>query len=96
MLRVLLYAPYLIILFASLQVPFGPFQPAKAIFIGIDVLLSVRMQRITGTSSISSPTMSDIMVKIMVQVLNVLALATKQIKQGRFSKQSTACSSSSG
>jgi hypothetical protein len=44
----------------------------------------------------SSPTMSDIMVKIMVQVLNVLALATKQIKQGRFSKQSSACSSSSG
>jgi hypothetical protein len=30
--------------------------------------------------------MSDIMVKIMVEVLSVLALATKQIKQGRFSK----------
>lgn len=43
MLRVQPYAPYLIILFASLQL--GPFQPAKAIFIGIDVLLSVRMQR---------------------------------------------------
>jgi hypothetical protein len=39
-----------------------------------------------------SLTMSDIVVKIMVQVLNVLALATKQIKQGRFSKQSTTCS----
>lgn len=45
MLRVQPYAPYLIILFASLQVLLGPFQPAKAIFIGIDVLLSVRMQR---------------------------------------------------
>src|SRR6266851_4230023 len=33
----------------------------------------------------SSPMMSDIMVKIMVQVIKVLALATKQIKQGRFS-----------
>jgi hypothetical protein len=30
--------------------------------------------------------MSDIIVKIMVEVLSVLALATKQIKQGRFSK----------
>ena len=30
--------------------------------------------------------MSDILVKIMVEVLSVLALATKQIKQGRFSK----------
>ena len=33
-----------------------------------------------------SATMSDIMVKIMAEVLAVLALATKQIKQGRFSK----------
>ncbi|KAI0290399.1 hypothetical protein B0F90DRAFT_1671992, partial [Multifurca ochricompacta] len=40
-----------------------PFQPAKAIFVGIDVLLA-----------------------IMVEVLSVLALATKQIKQGRFKK----------
>jgi hypothetical protein len=31
-------------------------------------------------------TMSDIMVKIMAEVLSVLALATKQIEQGRFSK----------
>jgi hypothetical protein len=38
-----------------------------------------------------SPQMSDIMVKIMVQVLNVLALATKQIKDGRFSRCHTAC-----
>ena len=30
--------------------------------------------------------MSDILVKIMVEVLSVLALATKQINQGRFSK----------
>jgi len=34
--------------------------------------------------------MSDIMVKIMVEVLSVLALATKQINQGRLSKCSTA------
>ena len=30
--------------------------------------------------------MTDIIIKIMVQLLSVLALATKQIKQGRFSE----------
>jgi hypothetical protein len=30
--------------------------------------------------------MTDIIVKILIEVLSVLALATKQIKQGRFSK----------
>ena len=30
--------------------------------------------------------MADIIVKIMVELLSVLALATKQIMQGRFSK----------
>jgi hypothetical protein len=30
--------------------------------------------------------MTDIIVKILVEVLSVLALATKQIKQGKFSK----------
>ena len=30
--------------------------------------------------------MMDILVRIMVEVLSVLALATKQIKQGRISK----------
>jgi hypothetical protein len=30
--------------------------------------------------------MTDIIVKIMVEVLSVLALATKEIKKGRFSK----------
>ena len=38
--------------------------------------------------------MSDILVKIMVEVLFVLALATKQINQGRFSKWRIACGSS--
>jgi len=109
-----------------------PFQPAKAIFVGVDILLSVNTtllflltrfscdpclrQAATGvtasydalidlfecvsnflkrlhiyTEKISlSPTMSDILVKIMVEVLSVLALATKQINQGRFSAWSTA------
>ena len=34
-----------------------------------------------------TPSMTEISVKIMVELLSVLALATKQIKQGRFSKQ---------
>jgi hypothetical protein len=33
-----------------------------------------------------TPIMTDIIVKIMVQLLSVLALATKQISQKRFSK----------
>ncbi|KAH9978509.1 hypothetical protein BJV74DRAFT_136199 [Russula compacta] len=33
-----------------------------------------------------TPAMSDILMKIMMEVLSVLALATKQIKQGRFKK----------
>ena len=33
-----------------------------------------------------SPSMTNITVKIMVELLSVFALATKQIKQGRFSK----------
>jgi hypothetical protein len=33
-----------------------------------------------------TPIMIDIIVKIMVELLSVLSLATKQVKQGRFSK----------
>jgi hypothetical protein len=33
-----------------------------------------------------TPVMTDIIVKIMIEILSVLALATKQIKDGRFSK----------
>jgi len=109
--------------YASLQ---APFQPTKAIFVGIDVLLSVRVtllpmgllcaiyprqaavgvgeshdalsdlfERVANflarfrvyTEKIPpSPTVSNVMVNIMTEVLNVLALATKHINQGRFSK----------
>jgi hypothetical protein len=44
-----------------------------------------RFQIYAGKVSLSS-TMSDIVVKIMIEVLSVLALATKQINQGRLSK----------
>jgi fungal STAND N-terminal Goodbye domain len=103
-----------------------PFPPAKALFVGIDVLLSVRpldtlfnrfpcdkwvCQAASGVTSSydalldlfeylgnflkrlevyttipHSPMMMDLIVKIMVQLLSVLALASKQIKQGRLSK----------
>jgi hypothetical protein len=33
-----------------------------------------------------TPIMTDIIVKILVELLSVLALATKQIQQGRFSE----------
>ncbi len=33
-----------------------------------------------------TPMMTDVIVKILVELLAVLALATKQIKQGRFSE----------
>ena len=33
-----------------------------------------------------TPMMTDIVIKIMVELLSVLALATNQVKQGRFSK----------
>jgi len=102
-----------------------PFQPTKAILVGVDVLLTVRIlitsstcpcntsvyQAAIGISasydalvdlfeSIAnflnrlrilteipfSPSMSGIITKIMVEVLSVLSLATKQIKQGRLSE----------
>ena len=107
--------------------PQVPFPPAKALFVGIDVLLAVRpfnahsilfpfdirgVQAANGVTSsydalvdlfeslghflkrlevytrISpTPMMIDLIVKIMAELLSVLALATKQIKQGRFSKR---------
>jgi hypothetical protein len=100
--------------------------PAKAVFVGIDVLLAVRLLNTVfdhipcdawackAAGEVSSdydalldlfeslgnflgrldiyinipPTqiMTDIIVKIMVQLLSVLVLAKKQIKRGRGSK----------
>jgi hypothetical protein len=36
-----------------------------------------------------TPAMTDVLLKIMIELLSVLALATKQINQGRFSESST-------
>jgi hypothetical protein len=38
------------------------------------------------TTTPPTPMMMDLIIKIMVELLSVLALATKQIKQGRFSE----------
>jgi len=103
-----------------------PFSPAKAVFVGIDVLLAVRpldtdssqmssdtgvfqaasgvsssydalldlfeclgsfLQRLYVYTNIPPTPMTDIIVKIIVELLSVLSLATKQIRQGRFSKR---------
>ncbi|KAH8990687.1 hypothetical protein EDB86DRAFT_2831111 [Lactarius hatsudake] len=106
-----------------------PFGPAKAIFAGMDVFITVRillhsesqsasphfiwMVKAAGGVSSSydalvdlfeclgnflkrlriytdlplSPSVTEITVKIMVELLSVLALATKQIKQGRLIRE---------
>jgi fungal STAND N-terminal Goodbye domain len=103
-----------------------PFPPVKALFVGIDVLLSVRpfntlfnqfpcdiwvCQAASGVTSSydalmslfeclgsflkrmeiyttipPTPILTEVVVKIIVELLSVLALASKQIKQGRLSK----------
>ena len=104
-----------------------PFQPAKLIFVGIDVLFTVRVSslstdRIHLTSEQSQAAdgvsasydallelfeclgnflkrlhiyseisldnlMTDIVAKLMVELISILALAKKQINRGRLSKQ---------
>jgi hypothetical protein len=82
-----------------------PFQPTKAILVGIDVLLTTSISISASYDALIdifecighflsrlriytdfplSASMSDIIAKIMAEVLSVLSLATKQIKQGRF------------
>ncbi|KAH8989880.1 hypothetical protein EDB86DRAFT_1841816 [Lactarius hatsudake] len=84
-----------------------PFPPAKAIFVGIGILLAAikdvsasydalielfeliesfltRLNIYTKVQS--TPAMSEIVVKILVELLATLALATQQVKQGRLIK----------
>ncbi|KAH9061914.1 hypothetical protein EDB87DRAFT_1560217, partial [Lactarius vividus] len=84
-----------------------PFEPAKAVFSGVDVLIAAAsgvsssydalvdlfeclanfLKRLRIYTDLPlTPSMTEISVKIMVELLSVLALATKQIKQGRFKK----------
>ncbi|KAH8980477.1 hypothetical protein EDB92DRAFT_2107208 [Lactarius akahatsu] len=84
-----------------------PFEPAKAVFAGVDVLIAAAsgvsssydalvdlfeslanfLKRLRIYTNLPlTPEMTETTVKIMVELLSVLALATKQIKQGRFKK----------
>ncbi|KAF8262609.1 hypothetical protein EI94DRAFT_1704657 [Lactarius quietus] len=84
-----------------------PFQPAQAIFVGVDVLITAAdgvsssydalvdlfecienfLKRLRIYTDIPlTPSMTDIIAQIMVELLSVFALATKQIKQGRFTQ----------
>jgi hypothetical protein len=42
---------------------------------------------VTYTEVAPTPEMMDIIIKIMVEVLSILGIATKEIKQGRMSEQ---------
>jgi hypothetical protein len=79
----------------SNQIPFDMrlFQAASGVTSSYEALLELFeclgsfVKRLEIYVMIPSTTaMTDIIVRIMVEVLSVLALATKQIKQGRFSK----------
>ncbi|KAF8268155.1 hypothetical protein EI94DRAFT_1208433 [Lactarius quietus] len=84
-----------------------PIKPAKAIFVGVNVLITAAdgvsssydalvelfecianfLKRLRIYTDIPLTTsMMDIITKIMVELLSVFALATRQIKQGRFKK----------
>ena len=68
-------------------------QAAKDVSAAQDALIDI-FERIenffkrleTYTEVRPSPAMADIIVKIMVEVLNILGIATKEIKQGRTSE----------
>lgn len=68
-------------------------QAASGVASSYDALLELLeclgniLKRLEAYTSIPpSAIMTDMIVKIMAKVLSVLALATKQVKQGRFSK----------
>ncbi|KAF8261124.1 hypothetical protein EI94DRAFT_1746778 [Lactarius quietus] len=85
----------------------APLQPAKAIFVGMDVLIAATdgvgprydalvdlfeciensLKRFRIYTKIPlTPSMTDIFINILVELLSVFALATKEIKQGRLKK----------
>jgi hypothetical protein len=85
-----MYLPYFFRL--SLSESCLPIQAAIAVGTSYDVLVDLFecVSNFLGRLRIHSeipptPAMSDMLVKIMMEVLSVLALATKQIRQGRLS-----------
>ena len=47
---------------------------------------SFRRRLMIYTAILATPPMTEMLIKISAELLSVLALATKQIRQGRFSK----------
>jgi len=73
------------------------YQTAESVKTSYDALMDVFecidnfLRRLTIYTEIpSTPAITEMLVKIMVELLSVLALATKQIRQGRFSKSALA------
>src|SRR6266851_6563798 len=71
----------------------GVFQAASGVSSSYDALfdlfesLASFLKRLDIYTNIPpTPVMTDIIVKIIIELLSVLSLATKQIRQGRFSK----------
>ena len=71
----------------------GVFKAASQVSSSYDALLNLFeclasfLRRLEVYTTIPpTPVLIDIIVKIMIEILSVLALATKQIKEGRFSK----------
>ncbi len=69
------------------------YQAASGVTSSYDVLLELFecldkfLKRLEIYTTIPpTPIMTEVIVKIIVELLSVLALASKQIKQGRFSK----------
>jgi hypothetical protein len=102
----MLCLPVLILsLLYVLSIPFSraPFdewvcQAASGVTSSYDVLLELFeclgnfLKRLEIYTTIPpSPILTEIVVKIMVELLSVLALASKQIKQGKFSKYAVTC-----
>ena len=86
-----MYIPYFCSII-SLSQPCLPFQTAIAVGTSYDTLAGLFecVANFIGRLRIYSeipfePTMSGLIIRIMVEMLSVLALATKQIRQGRLS-----------
>ena len=86
------YVPYLIPFPVALHHGLSTLQAASGVSSSYDALVELFeclgnfLKRIRIYTNIPlTPTMTEISVKIMAELLSVLALATKQVKQGRFS-----------
>jgi hypothetical protein len=76
--------------FLDIQLPFQAFKGVSADFDAlVDLLESIEhfLKRLDIYTKVPpTPAMTEIVVKILVELLSTLALATKQIRQGRLSE----------